>query len=178
VWKPYFSLRLIIGIRHVAFDPSNLSTIYFGNDGGIWKSVNAGAFWTSLNNSTFSATQFESLALHPKDRFFMIGGTQDNGTPMMKPDGTWIRADFGDGGFALIDQSSADTTNVTMYHTYFNQTGTLIGFGRVTNISAAHDAGWSGLGAGLVADPDDPDGDGPLHGRARAPHPAVQPGAH
>jgi uncharacterized repeat protein (TIGR01451 family) len=141
-----------------AFDPSNLSTLYFGSDGGIWKSVNAGSSWTSLNNTNFSATQFESLALHPTDRNFMIGGTQDNGTPMMNPDGTWVRADFGDGGFALIDQSSPDTTNVTMYHTYFNRTGSLIGFGRVTNIASAHDGGWSGLGAGLVADPDDPDG--------------------
>ena len=105
--------------------------MYFGSDGGIYSSTDAGLTWTSLNNTSFRATQFQSLALHPTDREFMIGGTQDNGTELKRPDGTWTRADFGDGGYAIIDQNAADTTNVTMYHTYFNQT-TAKGFGKVT----------------------------------------------
>src|SRR5262249_36523679 len=76
----------------------------------------------SLNHTGFNATQFQSLSLHPVDREFMLGGTQDNGTELKRSDATWTRADFGDGGFALIDQSATDTENVTMYHTYFNQT--------------------------------------------------------
>ena len=102
--------------------PSNANIVYHGNDGGIYRSADAGLTWTSLNNATFSATQFESLATHPIDRQFMIGGTQDNGTNFLQPNGTWTRADFGDGGFARIDQNAADNTNVTMYHTYFNPT--------------------------------------------------------
>src|SRR6185312_15749688 len=58
----------------IAIVPSNSSIIYTGNDGGIFKSVDAGATWTSLNTASFSATQFQSLALHPKDANFMIGG--------------------------------------------------------------------------------------------------------
>lgn len=126
--------------------PSNSNVLYTGNDGGIWRSTNAGANWTSMNNGGFNATQFQSMALHPTDREFMIGGTQDNGTQFKNPAGTWRRADFGDGGFSLIDQNAADTTNVTMYHTYFNATGSLIGFGRVTNVNNATDNGWSFLG--------------------------------
>jgi uncharacterized repeat protein (TIGR01451 family) len=131
----------------VAVAPSNASIVYTGNDGGIWRSTNAGVDWTSLNNAGFSATQFESLALHPADRNFMIGGTQDNGTEFMRPDGTWTRADFGDGGYALIDQNAADTTNVTMYHTYFQQTGVQIGLARVTTTANASDNNWTFLGA-------------------------------
>ena len=130
----------------IAIVPSNSSIIYTGNDGGIFKSIDGGATWTSLNNATFSATQFQSLALHPKDANFMIGGTQDNGTELMNSAGTWTRSDAGDGGFALIDQSSPDTTNVTMYHTYFNQSGATtgqIGYARVTNIADATETGWS-----------------------------------
>jgi photosystem II stability/assembly factor-like uncharacterized protein len=100
--------------------PSNPSVVYFGSDGGIWKSVNAGAAWQSLNNATFNALQFESLALHRLNRNFTIGGTQDNGTEHQRPDGTWIQADGGDGGYSVIDQNAADTTSVTMYHTYYN----------------------------------------------------------
>lgn len=136
----------------VAVAPSNPSVVYFGSDGGVWRSSNGGTTWQSINTAGFNATQFQSIALHPSDRNFSIGGTQDNGTPWLHPDTTWTRADFGDGGFALIDQSAADTTNVTMYHTYFNQTNNLIGFARVTTTANAHDNGWAFRGCnGTVA---------------------------
>src|SRR5690242_20413071 len=121
-----------------------------GTDGGIYKSTNGGASWTSISNTGFNATQFQSLALHPIDREFMIGGTQDNGTEFKRADGTWTRADFGDGGFALIDQSATDTTNVTMYHTYFNQKNNLIGLARNNLSSCATDGQWAFRGAGFT----------------------------
>jgi hypothetical protein len=130
--------------------PSNPSIVYEGNDGGIWKSTDSGATWTSLNNTGFNATQFQSLSLHPIDREFMIGGTQDNGTEFKHPDASWTRADFGDGGFALIDQSATDTENVTMYHTYFNQFNAM-GYGRVTAASDAFEGNWAFFGCGFVA---------------------------
>ena len=131
--------------------PSNHSVIYAGNDGGIFRSNDGGSTWQSINTAGFNATQFESLSLHPTDPNFMIGGTQDNGTEFMKPDGTWTRADFGDGGFSAIDQSSTDTTNVTMYHTYFNASAFLVGFARVTNVANATEAKWSFLGCENVS---------------------------
>jgi hypothetical protein len=127
----------------VAVAPSNPNVVYFGSDGGVWRSSNQGTSWSSINTAGFNATQFESVALHPSDRNFTIGGTQDNGTPFQQPNATWTRADFGDGGFALIDQNAPDTTNVTMYHTYFNQTNNLIGYARVTTTANAHDNGWA-----------------------------------
>jgi len=130
------------------FAPSNHSVVYAGNDGGIFVSRNAGATWQSLNTAGFNATQFESLSLHPTDPNFMIGGTQDNGTEFMKPDATWTRADYGDGGFSGIDQSSTDVTNVVMYHTYFNTTNSLIGFARVTNPANATENKWNLFGCG------------------------------
>ena len=127
----------------VGVAPSDPSVVYTGNDGGVWQSTDAGLTWIDRNTATFSATQFQSVALHPTDRNFSIGGTQDNGTNFLKPDGTWTRIDFGDGGYSLIDQNATDTENVTMYHTYFNQTGNLIGFGRVLKTSCATEAQWS-----------------------------------
>lgn len=134
----------------IAFAPSDHNVVYLGNDGGIYKSTDNGVTWVSLNNAGFSATQFQSLALHPNDREFTIGGTQDNGTEYRRPDATWTRADFGDGGFALIDQSAANNTNVTMYHTYFNGTNNFIGFARVNNVACATEGQWAFRGAGIV----------------------------
>ncbi|MFN8597102.1 MAG: hypothetical protein U0559_13085 [Anaerolineae bacterium] len=138
----------------LAVAPSNSTIVYAGNDGGIWRSSDSGATWVSKNNGSFSATQFQSVAVHPTDRNFLIGGTQDNGTQWKKADGSWFRADFGDGGYALIDQNATDTTNVTMYHTYFNQAGGLLGFARVITTGCASDNGsisnWAFRGAGYV----------------------------
>ena len=115
----------------LAVAPSNPSVVYTGSDGGIWRSTDNGTTWTSLNNADFSATQFQSIALHPFDKFFTLGGTQDNGTNCLAPDGvTWFNCRGGDGGYAQIDQNAFDVTNVRMYHTFFNQTNSQIGFER------------------------------------------------
>ncbi len=126
----------------IAVAPSLPSTIYFGSDGGIYKSIDGGSTWVSLNNTTFRATQFMSVAVHPVDPNFSIGGTQDNGTNFYKLDGSWFRADFGDGGYALIDQSSTNTTMVNMYHTYFNST-TLKGYAFVPSVASATEGAWT-----------------------------------
>lgn len=131
--------------------PSAPTTIYLGCDGGIFKSTNAGVTWSSINTAGFSATQYQGMAIHPTDTKFTIAGSQDNGTSMMKPDGTFNRIDFGDGGYALIDQNAANTTTVTMYHTYFNQTNNLIGLARVDAVANAVDNGWAFLGCGGTA---------------------------
>jgi hypothetical protein len=125
----------------LAYDGAGI-TIFTGNDGGVWKRKstpavgdttgpgNTGTAWTNLNNG-LNTLQFESIAVHPTDRNLMIGGTQDNGTEyQITSAGNWSNAEGGDGGYTLIDQSATDTTKVTMYHTFFNQTGTQIGFDR------------------------------------------------
>jgi hypothetical protein len=136
--------------------PSNTNIVYTGSDGGIWRSVDRGVTWTSLNNTGYNAAQFQGLDVHPTDRFLMLGGTQDNGTQFMlgdtginggndpnKPINQWRRADSGDGGYALIDKSATDSLNVTMYHTYFNQQNSQIGFVRVSRTDCAFPGQWA-----------------------------------
>lgn len=147
-WKA--SVRgLHVDSHAVAVGPSNPAVVYTGNDGGVWKSANAGLDWLDANTAGFLATQFSGLALHPIDKNFTLGGTQDNGTELRLPDGSWRRADFGDGGFALIDQNAGDTENVTMYHTYFNAKTALEGYARVNKTSCATEGNWAFRGAFL-----------------------------
>lgn len=130
--------------------PSNPAIVYMGNDGGVYRSDDRGYSWASRNTAGFSATQFQSLAVHPTDANFTIGGTQDNGTNWYGPAGSWLRADWGDGGFSAIDQSSPDTANVLCYHTYYNGTNNLIGVARATSTSCMVDGGWAFRGAGYL----------------------------
>ncbi len=128
----------------IAVAPSQPTTIYFGSDGGIYKSTDSGTNWTPLNNSQYSATQFMSLALHPTDRYFTIGGTQDNGTNFYQPSQLWTNTEGGDGGYTQIDQNALNTSTVTMYHTFFNQTNAM-------GYSRSLDAGlsWNFFGCGF-----------------------------
>jgi cell division septation protein DedD len=122
----------------LAIAPSNQAVVYAGNDGGIWRSGDNGTTWVSKNTIGYSVTQFQSLALHPFDRNFTIGGTQDNGTICLSPDGTtFTTCQGGDGGYALIDRNAQDTATVTMYHTFFNQANSQIGFERALTTSFA-----------------------------------------
>ena len=143
----------------IRIDPTNSNIIWHGNDGGIFKSTNGGSNWSSLNNSQLNTVQFSGLSVHPTIEKWAIGGTQDNGTNMRKGDGSWFRVDFGDGGYALIDRNATDETNITLYHTYFNQTNNFLGFGRILSSACAFDVaagvlGWSFRGRyGGAVDP-------------------------
>ena len=152
------SNNLHVDTQVITVAPSNPSIVYFGSDGGIWKTMNVSSptiTWTTLNNSTLSATQFTGLSVHPTDRNYSLGGTQDNGTQFLAPDGLeWIRSDGGDGGFSVIDQDSPDTTSVVAYHTYYNQTNTQIGFNRATDTTPPGDPNWGNyLGCGSGGNP-------------------------
>jgi photosystem II stability/assembly factor-like uncharacterized protein len=132
----------------LAIAPSNPLVVYTGSDGGIWRSTNNGTNWTSLNNVDFSSTQFQGVAVHPFDRNYLLGGTQDNGTICRAADGTWSHCQDGDGGYALIDDNAADATNMTLYHTFFNQTGSQLRFERASNTTANANGiyGWTSRG--------------------------------
>jgi len=128
----------------LAIAPSNPQIVYTGSDGGIWRSTNNGNTWLTLNNVDFSATQFQGVAVHPFDRNFLMGGTQDNGTICWAANGTVSHCRDGDGGYAVIDDNAVDTFNVLMYHTFFNQTNNQIGFERASNTLANADGQLSG----------------------------------
>jgi hypothetical protein len=132
--------------------------IFTGNDGGVWKKATASTTWTNLNNAPLNTLQFESIAVHPTDQFLIIGGTQDNGTEAQQNSpGNWIRAEGGDGGYSLIDQSATDTMNVTMYHTFYNNSSQM-GFDRIFKTACIGTGSlfdsWPTRGAGTLGSTD------------------------
>ena len=119
--------------------------VYDGNDGGIWRSADLGASWTSMNTN-LAITQFQGVSTHPQ-RKVVLGGTQDNGTNLRSKDlltpPKWFHSDFGDGGQSIIDQSSPQT----MYHTYFNQAFNFMGPARTDIGGVGGPGSWPFVGA-------------------------------
>ena len=103
---------------------SGKDIMYFGNDGGIYRTLDGhnglviGSCSTSgtnkfddLNANMGSMTQFVSFSLHPTDQDTLLGGTQDNGSPATSTATTsshFITVLGGDGGYNAIDPSSTN----------------------------------------------------------------------
>jgi photosystem II stability/assembly factor-like uncharacterized protein len=92
--------------HHVfTFDRStNPPTLYNGSDGGVARSRDLGKTWEFLNHD-LGVTQFYTFAVHPTNPNIMLGGTQDNGTPMLRSSqvNLWRDIAYGDGGQTFFD---------------------------------------------------------------------------
>ena len=96
--------------QHVlAFAPSDAGQLFVGNDGGIYKSTNAGGSWGNLNTNLVLTQFYEGISLHPFDPQIVMGGTQDNGTLSYSGLPTWSHVLGGDGGYTAIDQDNPTT---------------------------------------------------------------------
>jgi hypothetical protein len=86
---------------------SGNKTIYFGNDGGLYRAqdittVEADAGWEELNHN-LGVTQVYGAAANPVSGV-LVAGTQDNGSVRYSGDAQgWTRWEGGDGGFAAAD---------------------------------------------------------------------------
>ncbi len=97
----------------IAFNPSTPRIMYFGNDGGIVRSVNGGGGFSPIN-SGLSITQFHSVAPHPtSDR--VLGGTIDNGNLMQTSGTSYTDVTGGDGGYTIIDPTNPNYVYAEMY---------------------------------------------------------------
>lgn len=107
--------------HEIIYAPGNSSVMYFGNDGGVWRS-NDGGNTILEKNTGYNVTQFYSGAIHPGAGIdYFIGGTQDNGTQQFTQAGVnaTVRAWGGDGGFTHIDDDEPNIQiTATTYQNY------------------------------------------------------------
>jgi hypothetical protein len=89
--------------HNIVFHPTNLSTIYITNDGGLFKSTDNG-FTFSMENKGYATIQYYGI-----DDFLdgaVLGGTQDNSNIKVDPNGPLPKAgtifSSGDGGVASV----------------------------------------------------------------------------
>jgi len=144
------------------FNGTTVRTVYFANDGGIYKATNVNTVtktsgWTELNNR-LGITQFYSVAVNPTTNH-VIGGTQDNGTLFFKPSTgseQWKETFGGDGGYSAADPADPN---------YFYGSYVYLMLHRSTDGGASADWIYSGIGdanacalfiAPFVLDPNDP----------------------
>jgi photosystem II stability/assembly factor-like uncharacterized protein len=97
--------------------PDSPNTVYFGNDGGVYRTTDGGVTFQNLN-ATLSLSQFNGVALHPSDPSFAMGRTQDNGNVRFTGSPAWTDQTSGDGGFDLIRRDNPLQVAVGNYYAF------------------------------------------------------------
>lgn len=120
----------------IAINPSNPNEMLVGNDGGIYLLTYDPAApdpWTldTSMNATLGITQFYKAAFHPTDPSKMMGGAQDNATPLSLgtpgpgsvPFARWSNIGGGDGGSSAINQRNPNIQYTTSQFLFIYRTG-------------------------------------------------------
>ncbi len=179
------SWTLISGGVHVdqhfiLYEPGNSNVVYLGNDGGVFRSENAGGSPNSVRftnrNDRYNVTQFYACAMHPGiySNFF-LAGSQDNGTQRFNAVGiAETTYAFGaDGAYCHIDQNEPQYQIVSwQFGNYllsdnegesFNAGGVSIGVGFINESDYDDDANilyaYGGAGQIYRWDITEPDGE-------------------
>jgi photosystem II stability/assembly factor-like uncharacterized protein len=85
-----------------AIHPMTPTTVWAGNDGGIWFSTDGGGNWFSRNRG-MQTLQYQTMAQHPQWAAVILAGSQDNGSQRYAGHPGWTLALVGDGGVSAID---------------------------------------------------------------------------
>jgi hypothetical protein len=93
----------------IAFDPSDPKVVYFGCDGGIYKTTDNGTTFLDLNKGFLTTQFYPGFANAFDDSSIAMGGLQDNGTLKYTGSPNWTAVWGGDGGWCAIDQASKNT---------------------------------------------------------------------
>jgi len=98
---------LHVDMHAAAWDASG--RLLIGDDGGVHRTTNLGASWTSLNDGLGTIQFYAGLSSHPTDAEIFYGGTQDNGSNRRDGAGAeWTQVFGGDGGWTQVDPSDPD----------------------------------------------------------------------
>jgi len=102
-------------------------TMYFGNDGGLWRSLDGvnqqaatcsaddATHFTNLNGSLGSLAEVGSLAAHPTDPNILlaslgaIGSAASTTSPQASAASPWVQLGTGESGAVAVDQTSGNT---------------------------------------------------------------------
>jgi len=119
-WQEYASFKFVHADQHVIYfhpDYANNQTIYFCNDGGIFRGTQTVAY--QALNKNYNVTQYYGIDCGPKGE--VLGGTQDNGTQYLdllttvNPN-TAREFTGGDGGYSAISELYPGAIFSTIYH--------------------------------------------------------------
>ena len=87
--------------------PTDPDIIYFGNDGGVYRTTDGGYSFENLNEGYITTQFYNGFSSSPLDSNFALGGLQDNSTVRYYGNKNWYTGLIGgDGAFTAINPVS------------------------------------------------------------------------
>ena len=131
-WSAWYFGRVPIGgpegpanyshADHHAFDihPANPNIVYFGNDGGVFKTTDFGETFSGCNGGYQTQQFYNGFSSGNLDSLFSMGGFQDNASAIYDGQLAWIRIIGGDGCWTAINKQNnnicyATSQNLSIY---------------------------------------------------------------
>ncbi|MFH1942183.1 MAG: FlgD immunoglobulin-like domain containing protein [bacterium] len=85
--------------------PIDPNIVYFGNDGGVYRTLDGGKTFQEINNGYVTTQFYNGFSSSPVNPDLALGGLQDNGTIMYVGNLNWRKGDplpGGDGAFTAV----------------------------------------------------------------------------
>lgn len=120
-WVPLIAENQNIGYCHADVDILRYvnGVLYVGTDGGVYKATNPTSitsnYYTDLTDG-ISNRQFYRIGVSQTNPVVVTGGSQDNGSSVLRTDGQWYEWWGADGGETLVDK---DDSNILYGSTQF-----------------------------------------------------------
>ena len=89
-----------------AYHPNNPNIVYFGNDGGVFRTKDFGETFEGLNGGYQTQQFYAGFSTSDSDSLWSLGGMQDNATVIYDGTLNWNRIIGGDGSWTAIDKSN------------------------------------------------------------------------
>ena len=83
----------------IAWEPGPAGALWVGTDGGNWKSTDDGDTWSPRRDGLVTV-QYYDICVAPSDPGLAIGGSQDNGLPVLEGPDVWALSTLTADGFA------------------------------------------------------------------------------
>ncbi len=99
-----------------AVDPQNPDVVYFGNDGGVFKTTDFGETFHGRNGGYQTQQFYNGFSAVWNGGYFAIGGLQDNASAIYDGNTNWIRVLGADGAWTAINR---DNPNIVFGSYYY-----------------------------------------------------------
>jgi len=108
--------------HHVyVINPLNPDMVYFGNDGGVFRTTDFGETFQGCNGGYQSTQFYKRIGVSKVDSTRILGGLQDNATAVWEGTLAWRRGIGGDGCCTQISPSGTDTMYGSAQYLYLNR---------------------------------------------------------
>ena len=98
-----------VHVDHHAAEYSSNGTLWVGSDGGIWTSTNDGTSFTDRNTGLVTYQFYDICVNNGPTPYYLMGGTQDQGTDKWSGTTTWAEGLGADGMVCNVSRTNGTT---------------------------------------------------------------------